>query len=65
MRSLNVGTMEGKAWEVVEIMKRLEDGRTVCTGDEVERRQGTEAGVPDTRCCTRDDTEGVMVLVSS
>ena len=49
MRSLNVGTMEGKALEVVEMMKRrkmevLCVRSAMCTGDEVERRQGTEDG---------------------
>ena len=40
----------------------------MCTGEEVERRQGTEYGrviVTDTRCCTQKETEGVMVLVPS
>ena len=30
-----------------------ENGSTVYTGDEVERRQGTENGGRDTRCCTQ------------
>ena len=45
--------------------EETEDGRTVCTEDEVERRQGTEDGGGDTRCCTQEETEVVMELVSS
>ena len=38
-----MGTMKGKAWEVVDMMKRRKIG-VLCTGDEVERRPGTVDG---------------------
>ena len=45
MGSLYVGTMEGNALDVVEMMKRWKmEVPCVQLGDEVERRQGTEDG---------------------
>ena len=44
--------------------EETEDGSTMCTGDEVERRRH---GIlrRDTRCCTQEETARVTVLVSS
>ena len=43
MGSLNVGTMEGKAWEVVEMMKRRKM-EVLCVHERKWKRQGTEDG---------------------
>ena len=45
--------------------EEMDDGSTVCTGDEVERRQGMEDGRGIQDGCTQEETVGVMVLVSS
>ena len=56
MGSLDVGTMEGKALEVVEMMKRRKMEYYV-----YRRRSGEETGHGrwrrDTRCCTHEETE--------
>ena len=55
--------MEGKALEGGSSGndEETEVGSTVCrpTGDEMDRRQGTEDGGRDTRRCTQEETEGV------
>ena len=65
MGSLNVGTTEGKALEVVEMMKR----RKMEVLYVHRRRSGKETGHGRwrraTRCCTQEETVGVTVLVSS
>ena len=61
--NVNVGTMEGKTLEVVGIIKRRKM-EVLCV---YRRRRGEETGHGrwrrDTRCCTQEETEGVMVLV--
>ena len=46
--------------------EEMEDGSTVCKGDD---RSGMETRHRiwrrDTRCCTQEETNGIMVLVSS